>query len=182
MFTPFKCLFAPTFRIPMSKLVRFSESLGKTYGKEGSQIWILLLLKGVKLLPKKKVLFSINFALLAGFFGIGPTIRINREILCLPYAGFLYVSLTRFLCIAYLTFILLDLLLLREYILANTKNIFTYIWIYIWNVNFESGQIVNSEFTLCSKRPADETSWSADETSKSVDVLVLVYLKVLILC
>ena len=30
--------------------------------------------------------------LLAGFFGIGATIRIGREILCLPYAGFLITS------------------------------------------------------------------------------------------
>ena len=32
--------------------------------------------------------FLANFALLAGFFVIGATIRIGREILCLPYAGF----------------------------------------------------------------------------------------------
>ena len=30
-----------------------------------------------------------NFASLAGFFGIGATIRIGREMHCLPYAGFL---------------------------------------------------------------------------------------------
>ena len=29
-----------------------------------------------------------NFAILAGFFGIGATIRIGREMRCLPYAGF----------------------------------------------------------------------------------------------
>ena len=37
---------------------------------------------------KKKFFFSANFALLAGFFGNGATIRIGREIVCLPYAGF----------------------------------------------------------------------------------------------
>ena len=34
-----------------------------------------------------------NFALLAGFFCIGATIRIVREMLCLPYAGFLYYAM-----------------------------------------------------------------------------------------
>ena len=34
-----------------------------------------------------------NFALLAGFFfGIGATIRIGWEMLCLPYAGFLQIE------------------------------------------------------------------------------------------
>ena len=44
--------------------------------------------KGCKIATQKKKCFSANFALLAGFFGIGATIRIGREILCLPYAGF----------------------------------------------------------------------------------------------
>ena len=35
----------------------------------------------------RKICF-VFFALLAGFFGIGATIRIGREILCLPYAFF----------------------------------------------------------------------------------------------
>ena len=35
--------------------------------------------------------FSANFALLAGFFGIGATIRIGQEMLCLQYAGFFLV-------------------------------------------------------------------------------------------
>ena len=43
--------------------------------------------KGFKIVAQqKKVCFSTNFALLAGFFGIGATIRISREMLCLPYA------------------------------------------------------------------------------------------------
>ena len=47
-----------------------------------------MLIKGVKLPRKKKLVFAAIFALLAGFFGIGATIRIGREMLCLPYAGF----------------------------------------------------------------------------------------------
>ena len=39
-------------------------------------------------LIKGKVCFLANFALLAGFFCIGATIRIGRQMLCLPYAGF----------------------------------------------------------------------------------------------
>ena len=46
--------------------------------------------KGCRIAAQKKVSFSANFALLAGFFGIGATIRIGREIQCLPYAGFFY--------------------------------------------------------------------------------------------
>ena len=73
--------FAPTSRNPMSKLFRFSESLGKSNGNKWSQICKLLLIKG-------KICRAVNFAFLAGFFGIGATICIGREILCLPYAGF----------------------------------------------------------------------------------------------
>ena len=42
--------------------------------------------KGCKIAAQKKISFSANFALLAGFFG--ATIRIGREMLCLPYTGF----------------------------------------------------------------------------------------------
>ena len=42
--------------------------------------------KGCKIAAQKKVCFSANFALIAEFFGIGATIRIGREMLCLPYA------------------------------------------------------------------------------------------------
>ena len=31
---------------------------------------------------------SANFALLAGFFGIGAAIGIGQEMLCLPFVGF----------------------------------------------------------------------------------------------
>ena len=41
-------LFSPTSQIPMSKLFRFSESLGEIYGKKWSQSWQLFLIKGVK--------------------------------------------------------------------------------------------------------------------------------------
>ena len=78
----------PTFQLPMSKLFRFSEYLGKSNGKKWSQIGKLLFIKGVKL-PLKKSQFYCKFSLLAGFFGIGATIRIGREILFLLYTGFL---------------------------------------------------------------------------------------------
>ena len=45
--------------------------------------------KGFKIAAQKKK-NPANFALLAGFFGIGATIRISREMLCLPYAGFFF--------------------------------------------------------------------------------------------
>ena len=45
---PFKGLFAPISRSWMSKVFRDSESLGKSNGKKCSQIWKLLLIKGVK--------------------------------------------------------------------------------------------------------------------------------------
>ena len=44
--------------------------------------------EGCKIAAQKKISFSANFALLAGFFGIGATIRTGREMFCLPYAGF----------------------------------------------------------------------------------------------
>ena len=49
--------------------------------------------KGCTIAALKKFVFSLNFALLAGFFGIGATIRIGREMLCLPYAGFFIFAL-----------------------------------------------------------------------------------------
>ena len=48
--------------------------------------------KGCKIAAQKKVvfffLFSANFALLAEFFGVGATNRIDKEMLCLPFARF----------------------------------------------------------------------------------------------
>ena len=55
--------------------------------RSGLRFKKLLLIKGVKL-PHKKVSFLANFALLAGFFVIGATIRIGREMIYFPYAGF----------------------------------------------------------------------------------------------
>ena len=51
---PFKRLFAPTYWSPMSRLFRFLEFFGKSNGKKWSQIWKLLLLKGVKSPHNKK--------------------------------------------------------------------------------------------------------------------------------
>ena len=47
-----------------------------------------MLIKGVKSPLNFVFFFSLNFALLAGFFGIGANIRIGRKMSCLPYAGF----------------------------------------------------------------------------------------------
>ena len=90
---PFTRLFAPTSQNPMSKSFRDSESLGKINGNNWSQIWKLLLIKGVKSPRKKNVLERIlpyslppwaNFASFPtslgeffltehDFFGIGAT-------------------------------------------------------------------------------------------------------------
>ena len=65
---PFKRLFAPTSRYRMFKIVRDSESLGKSNGKKWSQIWNFLLMMGVKSPRKEKVSFWANFALLSRIF------------------------------------------------------------------------------------------------------------------
>ena len=52
--TQFNGIFAPTSWSPMSKLLGFSESLGKSVGKKWSQIWRFLLINGVKSPWKKK--------------------------------------------------------------------------------------------------------------------------------
>ena len=61
-------LFAPTSQSPMFKLIRFSESLGKTKWKEVVSDLNTFAHKGCKIAAHKKVLFLTNFALLAGFF------------------------------------------------------------------------------------------------------------------
>ena len=40
--------------------------------------------KGCKIVVQKKLFFLTNFALITGFFGIDATIRIGREMFCLP--------------------------------------------------------------------------------------------------
>ena len=54
-------LLAPISRSPMSKTIRFWDSFGKSNGKKWSQIWKLLLNKGVKLLWRKKFFLRIFF-------------------------------------------------------------------------------------------------------------------------
>ena len=92
-FSPFKRLFAPTSQSQMSKLFRFSEFLEKKLKEVVSDLKTFTY-KGCKMAQQKKS-FLANFALLTltGFFGIGATIRINREMLCLPYAGFFNTGL-----------------------------------------------------------------------------------------
>ena len=113
----FSGLFAPTFRSRMSNIFRDSESLGKSNGKKWSQIWTFFFENFQKSPRKKKVFFCCWFCRPvsvrqlywdmrrlywydAGFggilgppsYGIGATIRIGREMLCLPYARFLNVQ------------------------------------------------------------------------------------------
>ena len=63
--TPVNCLLPPTSRSPMWSLFRFSESLGKSNGRKWSQIWKLLLIKGVKS-QRQKIRSFLQF-----FFFIG---------------------------------------------------------------------------------------------------------------
>ena len=65
---PFKPLFAPTSQSRMPKIFIDFKSLGKSNGKKWSQIWILLLIKGVKLMRKKKLVFGQILPYWAGYF------------------------------------------------------------------------------------------------------------------
>jgi hypothetical protein len=86
----FTGLFAPTSRSRMSNIFRDSESLGKSNGKKWSNIWTFLFRSDLKA-PRKKKFFFCWFCLGPPSYGIGATIRIGREMLCLPYAGFLLI-------------------------------------------------------------------------------------------
>ena len=82
-------IFAPTSWSEMSKLFKCSESLRRSNGKNLSQIWKLLLIKGVKLPHRKKLFcFVANFALPAEFFWYRCYYLHWFRNLCLPYAGF----------------------------------------------------------------------------------------------
>ena len=89
--TTFNGFLAPISRSPMSKLLKFSEFLGKSYGKKRSKIKKKIIFhKGCKIAAQKKgFFFPENVALIAVFFSICATIRIGWAMLCLPYAGFL---------------------------------------------------------------------------------------------
>ena len=86
---PFNGLFAPTSQSRMPNIYRDSESLGKSNGKKWSNIWTFFFGSGLKSLRKKKFFFFCWFCLGPPSYGIGATIRIGREMLCLLYAGFL---------------------------------------------------------------------------------------------
>ena len=53
-------LFAPISQSPMSKLFRYSESLGKSNWKKWSQIWTFFLKNGVKMPRQKKFFFFLR--------------------------------------------------------------------------------------------------------------------------
>ena len=86
---PFTGLFSSTSQSRMSNIFRDSESLGKSNGKKWSNIWTFLSGSVLKL-PRKKKVFFCWFCLCQPSYGIGATIRIGREMLCLPYAGFFF--------------------------------------------------------------------------------------------
>ena len=86
----FNGLFDPFSRSRMSNIFRDSESLGKSNGKKWSNIWTFLFGSGLKSRRKKKVIVCFCwFCLGPPSYGIGATICIGREMLCLPYAWFL---------------------------------------------------------------------------------------------
>ena len=58
----------PLPEVQCPNFLDFPNPWGKNNGKNGFHIWIPLLIKGKKSPRKKKVRFSTNFALLAGFF------------------------------------------------------------------------------------------------------------------
>ena len=58
----FEAYFAPTFQSRMTKILRDSESLGKSAGKKWSQNCTFLLGSGLKS-PRKKSFFFADFAL-----------------------------------------------------------------------------------------------------------------------
>ena len=67
----------------------YTLDIRESKGKKWSGIIKLLLTMGVNLPRKKYLFFWANFAWLAGFFfWFSATIRINQEMLSLPYAGF----------------------------------------------------------------------------------------------
>ena len=82
----FNGLCAPTSRSRMSNIFRYLEFLGKSNGKNWSNIWTFLFGSGLKS-PRKKKGFFCWFCLGPPSYGISATIRIGREMLCLPYAG-----------------------------------------------------------------------------------------------
>ena len=85
----FNGLFAPTSWSRMSNIFRDAESLGKSNGKKWSNIWTFLFGSGLKS-PRKKSFFC-WFCLGPPSYGIGATIRIGWEMLCLPYAWFFHL-------------------------------------------------------------------------------------------
>ena len=73
--------------------------------------------KGCKIAVQKKLVFAANFALLAGFFGIlgppycgiGTTIRIGREMLCLPHAVFFFKVISLLIAVLLHIFVMLKI-------------------------------------------------------------------------
>ena len=83
----FNGLFAPTSRSGMSNIFRDSESLRQSNRRKWSNIWTFLFGSGLKS-PRNFIYFFCWVCLGPPSNGIRATIRIGREMLCLPYAGF----------------------------------------------------------------------------------------------
>ena len=75
----FKRLFAPTSWSRMSNIFRDSESLGKSNGKKWSQIWTLLLRKGVKSPGKTKFVFFGELCLSSRIFLVSVLLSASVE-------------------------------------------------------------------------------------------------------
>ena len=84
---PFNGLFAPTSQSWMSNIFLDWKCLGKSNEKKWSNIWTFLFGSGLKS-PRKKKFFFCWFCLGPPSYGVRATVRIGREMLCLPYAGF----------------------------------------------------------------------------------------------
>ena len=72
----------------MSKSFIDWESLREKYLKEVISDLKTFTNKGCKIAAQKKLVFGKNFLCGQDFFGIGATIHIGGEILCVPYARF----------------------------------------------------------------------------------------------
>ena len=82
----FKVFLPPFSEVGCPIFLEIRNPWGKSNGNNWSNTWTLLFGSGLKSPRKKK--FFCWFGLGPPSYGIGATIRIGREMLCLPYAGF----------------------------------------------------------------------------------------------
>ena len=120
LFTLFKHLFAPPPQSLLSKIFRFFEFLGKSDEKNRSQIWKLLLIKGVK---APSILFFI-------FFGGGGFCRTSKIFLSVLLSASVKsrVSKSHGLTVLRLCKILLTLRKILRFVCANWKFMHFYLF------------------------------------------------------